>query len=92
MQLLELRSLLADYPLNSFVGIPKVVSINHAQLSADMEKAFSASAKAYLYSLSDLTNHNAEFFSNNVLTFNDYLSRLIGTTCALKETIQIGEE
>jgi uncharacterized protein with HEPN domain len=92
MQLIELKDLLRDYPLNSFVGTPKAVSIDQEQLSLDMEKAFSVSAKAYLYSLSDLANHNAEFFSDNVIDFGNYLSRLIGTTCALREIIQIGED
>jgi hypothetical protein len=92
VKLIELKGLLRDYPLNSFVGTPKVMSINLEQLSSDMEQAFSSSAKAYLYGLSDLAKHNDEFFSNNVLEFGNYLSRLIGTTCALKETIQIGED
>lgn len=92
MQLLELRNLLQDYPLNSFVGTPKAMSVNQGKLSSDMEQAFSDSAKAYLYSLSDLAKHNDEFLSDNALTFGNYLSRLIGTTCALREMIQIGED
>jgi len=92
MQLLELRNLLQDYPLNSFVGTPKAMSINQEQLSLDMEQAFSNLAKDYLYSISDLVKHNDEFFSENAFTFGNYLSRLIGTTCSLREMIQICED
>jgi hypothetical protein len=92
VKFVELKDLLQDYPLNSFVGTPKIMSINQEQLSSDIENAFSSSAKAYLYSLLDLAEHNDEFFSNNVLEFGNYLSRLIGTTCALREMIQIGED
>jgi hypothetical protein len=92
MQLLKLKDLLRDYPLNSFVGTPKSITINHKQLSSDMEKAFSGSAKAYLYSLSDLIAHNNEFLSDNVQDFSTYLSRLIGATYALKDVMQIEED
>jgi len=92
MKTIELKELLQEYPLNSFVGTPKVMSIDHQQILSDMEKAFSESAKAYLYSLSDLIRHNNEFFSDNVLDFSNYLSRLIRTSHALRETIQVSEE
>ncbi len=92
MKTIELKELLQEYPLNSFVGTPKVMSINHEQILSDMEKIFSESAKEYLYCVSDLIKHNNEFFSNTVSDFSNYLSRLIGTTCALKETIQISED
>lgn len=92
MQLLELRTLLQDYPLNSFVGTPKAMSINQKQLSFDIEQTFSKLAKDYLYRLSDMVAHNDEFFSDNPSVFSDYLSKLIGTTCSLKEMIQVCED
>ena len=92
MQLIELRELLQNYPLNSFIGTPKVISINQDQISSDMKQALSESAKAYLYGLSDLVNHNDEFLSDNAVVFCNYLSRLIGTTCALRDTAQMGED
>jgi hypothetical protein len=91
MQLEELRDLLQNYPLNSFIGTSKAISINQDQIALDMEQAFSEAARGYLYGLSDLVNHNDEFLSDNPHMFCNYLSRLIGTTCALRDTIQIGE-
>lgn len=92
MKLIELRDLLRNYPLNSFIGTPKAMSINLDQFSLDIEQAFSGSAKAYLYCLSDLANHGDEFLSDNSFVFCNYLSRLIGTTCALRDMIQVEED
>ena len=92
MQLTELRDLLEDYPLNSFVGTPKSVIVNQDQMSLDIKQTFSGSARKYLFCLSDLIDHNDEFFSDKALVFGNYLQRLIGTTCALKDLVQIGED
>jgi hypothetical protein len=92
MEMVQVFSLLQEYPLNSFVGTPPAISVNQDLLSSDMEKAFSGTAKEYLHSINDLVEHNADFLSNNVTKFRDYLSRLVGTTCSLKNLIQLGED
>ncbi len=67
MKLSHLKELLQNYPLNSFTGTPKTISINQAQLNTDIKKAFSVPAQKYLHNLSDLIAHNQEFFSDNII-------------------------
>lgn len=92
MQLLELKGLLQDYPLNAFVGTPRIISINQEQLSADLEKALSSSVKVYLSNLNDLIIHSDMFVSNDVVGVRGYLSKLIVTVSSLRDVVQLCED
>lgn len=92
LELSQLKDLFQNYRLDSFVGTPNSILINEEQIQTDIERAFSDRARTYLENLSDLTRHNNEFFSNNEHVFSNYLLRLVGTTSALKDLIELGED
>jgi uncharacterized protein with HEPN domain len=92
MKLIELKELLSNYPLNAFVGTPKTLSIDQAQLSSDTEETIDKKAKAYLYNIADLIANNNEFLSDSIVDVRNYLSRIIGTAASLRDIIQLCED
>ncbi|NWG10281.1 hypothetical protein HXY33_00785 [Candidatus Bathyarchaeota archaeon] len=92
MQLVELKSIMEDYPLNVFVGVPRSISINKHQFFKDMKKDLSKSTETYFKGLADLIKRKEDFSSNNALAFKNYLSKLTETVSALKDIIQLCED